>query len=53
MDDLKLFEDPEFNPALRPQDGPQLKISLTEPFRKLMALIPQEWLIAAGLAASR
>ena len=47
MDELGLFEDPEFNPALRPKDDPPIKISLTEPFRKLMALIPH------GLADGR
>jgi exopolysaccharide transport family protein len=50
MDELNLFEDPEFNPALRPKDDPQIRISLTEPFRKLMALIPQDWLMAVGLS---
>lgn len=49
MDELRLFDDPEFNPALRPESETALKISLTEPLRKLMALVPQEWLIAAGL----
>lgn len=51
MDDLKLFDDPEFNAALRPQDGPSLKLSLSEPFRKLLALVPNEWLITTGLAS--
>lgn len=50
MDELGLFEDPEFNPALRPKDDPPIKISLTEPFRKLMALIPPDWLMAVGLS---
>jgi capsular exopolysaccharide synthesis family protein len=50
MDELRLFDDPEFNAALRPEDGPQLSLSLTEPLRKLMALVPDEWLIATGLA---
>jgi exopolysaccharide transport family protein len=51
MDDLKLFDDPEFNAALRPQDGPSLTLSLSEPFRKLLALVPDEWLITTGLAS--
>jgi capsular exopolysaccharide synthesis family protein len=50
MDELGLFEDPEFNPALRPKDDPPIKISLTEPFRKLMTLIPPDWLMAVGLS---
>jgi capsular exopolysaccharide synthesis family protein len=50
MDELRLFDDPEFNPALRPAPGPSLTTSLTEPLRKLKALVPREWLIAAGLA---
>jgi succinoglycan biosynthesis transport protein ExoP len=49
MDELKLFDDPEFNLALLPESEAPLKISLTEPLRKLMALVPREWLIAAGL----
>ena len=51
MDDLKLFDDPEFNAALRPEEGPSLRLSLSEPFRKLMALVPNEWLITTGLAS--
>jgi exopolysaccharide transport family protein len=51
MDELKLFDDPEFNAALRPEDGLSLTLSLSEPFRKLMALIPNEWLITTGLAS--
>lgn len=50
MEELRLFDDPEFNAALRPDDGLQLSLSLTEPLRKLMALVPNEWLIASGLA---
>lgn len=49
MDELKLFDDPEFNLALLPESEAPLQVSLTEPLRKLMALVPQEWLIAAGL----
>jgi polysaccharide biosynthesis transport protein len=48
MDELDLFEDPEFNPALQPPD--QIQVSLGEPVRKLMALIPQDWLVALGLS---
>ncbi len=51
MDDLKLFDDPEFNAALRPDEGINLKLSLSEPLRKLMALVPNEWLITTGLAS--
>jgi capsular exopolysaccharide synthesis family protein len=49
MDELKLFDDPEFNPALRPADETALSLSLAEPLRKLMALVPQDWLMAVGL----
>lgn len=51
MDDLKLFDDPEFNAALRPEGGPSLRLSLSEPLRKLMTLVPNEWLITTGLAS--
>jgi succinoglycan biosynthesis transport protein ExoP len=50
MDELKLFDDPEFNAALRTDTGPTFKFSLTEPVRKVMALVPQEWLVSLGLA---
>lgn len=48
MDELKLFDDPEFNPALRPAEERALSFSLAEPLRKLLALIPQDWLMAVG-----
>src|SRR3954449_4728643 len=41
MDELGLFQDPEFNLALQPPG--QIQVSLSQPFRKLIALIPLEW----------
>lgn len=52
MDDLTLFNDPEFNVALRgvpAEEGGPLA-SLTAPLTNLLGLLPDEWLIATGLA---
>src|ERR671933_920947 len=53
MDDLRLFDDPEFNLALtanQTQQGGTLLAALTDPLNNLMRLLPSEWLIATGLA---
>ena len=53
MDDLRLFDDPEFNLALntnQTQQGNTLLAALTDPINNLMRLIPSQWLIATGLA---
>jgi succinoglycan biosynthesis transport protein ExoP len=47
MDELNLFQDPEFNLALQPPG--QIQVSLSQPFRKLIALIPLEWQTTLGL----
>lgn len=51
MDDLKLFDDPEFNTALKDDDAPSTGFAaLVQPLRDLATLVPSEWLIATGLA---
>src|SRR4051794_32634667 len=53
MDDLRLFDDPEFNLALvsnQAQQGGTLLAALTDPINNLMRVIPSQWLIATGLA---
>ncbi|MDX6750925.1 polysaccharide biosynthesis tyrosine autokinase [Geminicoccaceae bacterium 1502E] len=49
MESLRLFEDPELNPALL-KDPRDVVIKLGGPFERLVAWMPDEWLIAAGLA---
>lgn len=53
MDQLALFDDPEFNLALETDDpagegGPEVKVE--GPFERLLSWVPDEWLIASGLA---
>ena len=51
MSDLKLFDDPEFNGALNADQAPSGPIAkLLEPVQQILGFIPQEWLIATGLA---
>ena len=53
MDDLNLFNDPEFNMALRSQtttQRPRRCPALLAPIEQLMTQLPNEWLIATGLA---
>jgi succinoglycan biosynthesis transport protein ExoP len=48
MEDLGLFEDPEFNPALRvSEDG---GISVADALARVIAAVPKSWLVATGLA---
>ncbi|MFO1037172.1 MAG: polysaccharide biosynthesis tyrosine autokinase [Geminicoccaceae bacterium] len=49
MTDLKLFDDPEFNLALLPPDQ-QSPLDLSKITDSVLALLPNEWLIATGLA---
>lgn len=52
MEDLNLFNDPEFNPALEAEQETQTALpSFLEPLENLMARLPNEWLIATGLAS--
>lgn len=52
MDDMKLFDDAEFNTALR-QDEPETGgpiADLLAPVQQLLSFLPAEWLIASGIA---
>lgn len=44
MDDLRLFDDPEFNAALRPPEANGFSVD------KLLAIVPKSLLVATGLA---
>lgn len=50
MEELGLFDDPEFNPALVKEEEQELPSFLQEPLDRLLALMPDSWLIATGLA---
>jgi exopolysaccharide transport family protein len=50
MNDLNLYQDPEFNVALRPQTPSLMDRFITEPFNKALTFLPQPWLEAVGLA---
>lgn len=51
MDDMKLFDDPEFNVALRGDEAASGPVAdLLAPVQKVLAFLPAEWLIATGLA---
>jgi polysaccharide biosynthesis transport protein len=53
MDDLRLFEDPEFNVALRAPEAGQgegVLAALSDPLASITGLLPRDWLIATGLA---
>jgi capsular exopolysaccharide synthesis family protein len=49
MEDLHLFDDPEFNPALRKSSPSPIKAALEVPLARLQAMIPPDWLTALGL----
>ena len=49
-DDLGIFEDPEFNAALRNPDR-DVQMQVQGPFEYLLSWVPDEWLVATGLAA--
>ncbi|WP_035484344.1 GumC family protein [Geminicoccus roseus] len=54
MDDMNLFEDPEFNPALDPENEPSnLDYAVGGPVERLLALLPENLLIASGLAKEK
>lgn len=54
MDDLHLFDDPEFNPALDPdnQDS-RLDFVVGGPLQQLLAMLPDNVLLATGLAKEK
>ena len=53
MSDLNLFDDPEFNPALAAAAAPPSSSlpAFLQPLEQLIAQLPDEWLIATGLAS--
>ena len=53
MTDLNLFDDPEFNPALAAAQAPPATSlpKFLEPLDRLLSRLPNEWLIATGLAS--
>ena len=54
MDDLNLFNDPEFNPALHGRGrrpGATVAAGFLQPLEQLLSRLPNEWLIATGLAS--
>lgn len=53
MGDLKLFDDPEFNLALAQTASPTTTAlpGFLQPLEQLIAQLPDEWLIATGLAS--
>lgn len=50
MGDLKLFDDPEFNPALANAADTTSLPSFLQPLEQVISRLPDEWLIATGLA---
>jgi polysaccharide biosynthesis transport protein len=51
MADLNLFDDPEFNSALAAAAAPKAALpAFLQPLERLLARLPDEWLIATGLA---
>ncbi|GBD44965.1 Tyrosine-protein kinase etk [bacterium HR40] len=48
MEDLKLFEDPEFNPFVALPEG-TAPVVPREGLEKLLSFVPRDWLVALGL----
>ncbi|HEX2525913.1 MAG TPA: polysaccharide biosynthesis tyrosine autokinase [Geminicoccus sp.] len=54
MDDMNLFQDPEYNPAMDPENVPDnLDYAIGGPIERLLALLPDNLLIASGLAKEK
>lgn len=51
MEDLNLFEDPEFNPSISSQEREHLPLNVWQPLEKVLSYLPDEWLIATGIAS--
>lgn len=49
MEDLGLFDDPEFNPFAGMGEG-AVPLAPREGLEKLLSFVPREWLVAVGLA---
>ncbi|MEO1144084.1 MAG: polysaccharide biosynthesis tyrosine autokinase [Cyanobacteria bacterium J06638_22] len=50
MEDLDLFNTPAYNPTLEEADVNELPLKVGEPFKSFLSWLPDEWLIATGLA---
>jgi len=54
MDDMHLFDDPEFNPALDPENvDSNLDYAVGGPLEGVLAMLPENLLIASGLAKEK
>ncbi len=54
MDDMHLFDDPEFNPALDPENASgNLDYAVGGPIERVLAMLPENLLIASGLAKEK
>lgn len=54
MDDMHLFDDPEFNPALDPENAASnLDYAVGGPIERVLAMLPENLLIASGLAKEK
>lgn len=49
-DDLRIYDDPEFNAALRNPDR-TVQLRMAGPLETLVSWLPEPWLVATGLAA--
>ncbi|MFO1047655.1 MAG: polysaccharide biosynthesis tyrosine autokinase [Geminicoccaceae bacterium] len=49
-DDLRIYDDPEFNVALRNPDS-TVQMRMAGPLETLVSWMPESWLVATGLAA--
>ena len=54
MDDMQLFQDPEFNPALDPENKPSnLDYAVGGPLEMVLEMLPENLVIATGLAKEK
>ncbi|WP_191058552.1 GumC family protein [Geminicoccus harenae] len=54
MDDMNLFQDPEFNPALDPENQPSnLDYAIGGPIEMVLEMLPENLVIATGLAKEK
>lgn len=50
VEDMRLYNDPEFNPLMRAGPIRQVELTVQGPWQSLFAWLPESWLIATGLA---
>lgn len=50
VQDMRLYNDPEFNPQMRAGPIRQVELTVQGPWQALFAWLPESWLIATGLA---